>query len=318
MDTDVLAGGRRMSSFSLFQPEGLAFLCGLALFWVGGLALRLARGSQFPNWRLFALFALVQALAQWSLLSANGDSRTFFGNGASLVLSPASFLALMEWSRREIKCPGDRRLQPWIYGLAMAIAALILATSGTSGMGTVVRYALALPGGVLAAVALGQAAQRRPAGWGLALASAAIALFAVGYAFSVGALQAFAALGLLMGIWREYREVFPLPKSASAVRRWHMPVVFMLLVIAGTIGTHALIERSEKPAVAVALMPSVDGNASDMEGVEVLLDAIEIDPRELARQRADEQRYRQGLTILVVLGVVAVVWIGLARYAGAK
>jgi hypothetical protein len=308
-----------MSSLALFQPVVVAFLCGLALFWVGGLALRLARGSHSANWRLLGLFAMLQALAQWSVLSAGDDSRIIFGNRISLALSAVSFLALMEWGRREVKRQSDRKLPSWIYGLAAATATLIVAVNGTSGIGTAVGYALAAPGGVLAAIAFAQAAQRRADGGGLALAGAAVALFAIGYMFSVGALEAFAAFGLLIGIWRENRQVLPLPPFAGVVQRWRTPAVFVLLAIVGAAGTLALFgSPGAEVAAGVALVPSSEAGAGDAQTVEKLFDAIEVDPRELARQRADEQRYRQGLTILIVLGVVAVAWAGLARYSGAK
>ena len=308
-----------MSSFALFQPAMMAFAGGLAFLWTAGIALRLARASQTPAWRWFALFALMQALAQWSLLAAIDDSRAALVSHGSLVLSAVSFLALIECGRRGIKRQNKQLLASWVYAPVVAVTALILATSGLGGVDTAVRYALAIPGGVLAALAFAQAAKRRHAGWGLALASAATALVAIGYAFSVEALQAFAALGLLVGVWRENREAFPLPPLAGALRRWRSPVGFLLLVIAGAIGMSALNKPVEmEPSAAVALVPTGEASATDAEAVEVFLDAIEIDPREAARQRADEQRYKQGLTILIVLGVLAVVWIGLARFAGAR
>jgi hypothetical protein len=307
-----------MSAFALFQPAIVAFVSGLALVWTGGLALRLARGAETHRWRLFALFALAQALAQWSLIAAEDDSPAVLFGRVSLVLSAASFLALIEFGRRGIILQGERLLKRWIYAPVIAVAALILATRGPGGVETAMRYGLALPGGALAAWAFAQAAQRRHTGWGLALASAATALFATGYAFSVGALSAFAALGLLVGIWRESRAAFPLPPPAGAVRRWRLPVGFALLLVVGAVGLAGLTERPEEEWAAVALVPGDAGSATDTEGVKVLLDAIEIDPRELARQRAERQRYKQGLSILIVLAVVAVVWIGLARFAGAK
>ncbi|MEX2138791.1 MAG: hypothetical protein WD894_05985 [Pirellulales bacterium] len=307
-----------MSSFALFQPAIVAFICGLALVWAGLMALRLAHGPEPSRWRLFALFALAQALAQWSLIAGSDSQAALIGH-LSHALSAASFLALIECGRQGFERQGKRRLKPWLYAPVIAVAAIILAISGSTNVGPAVRYGLALPGGVLAALAFAQAAQRRHAGWGPALTSAAIALFAMGYAFSIGALQSFAALGLLMGVWRESREAFPLPPLAGAVRRWRSPVCFVLLTIVGALGLTALLERPEaEPTTVVALASSGEGSATDAETVEVLLGAIEIDPRELARQRADEQRYKQGWTILVVLGVVAVVWIGLARFAGAK
>lgn len=107
---------------------------------------------------------------------------------------------------------------------------------------------------------------------------------------------------------------------AGAIKRWRVPIGIMLLAI---VGATALLSRIEQPASQpAAAEPLVVLNAADNvaggEGAGIVPEAIEIDPRELARQQAEAQRYQQGLSLLIVLGVVAVVWIGLARYAGAR
>jgi hypothetical protein len=45
---------------------------------------------------------------------------------------------------------------------------------------------------------------------------------------------------------------------------------------------------------------------------------MEIDPRQLARERADAQRIRQGTALLVVIGLLVIVWTAASRFSAAR
>ncbi len=304
-----------MDWFALVQPAALLFVCGLALVWTSGLAFQVARGARRTSSSWFAAFALAQGLAQWLLLVASrGGPASDLLSSISLALSGASFLALLEYGRREFRGRDSALPGAWVYGILAAIAVIAILTGGMNGVRAVVRYELALVGGCLAAAALGQQAKRSGTEWATSLASAATALFAIGFIFSIQALQAFAALGLVAGLWRDNRNMYPVQATASAVRRWGSPAGFIVLTIAGAVGIAALAERPEgEMLVGVSLAPGGSASAAD---VSLPWDEADLDPREAARKRACEQRNKQGLAMLIVLVVVGVVWAGVARHAG--
>jgi hypothetical protein len=218
-------------------------------------------------------------------------------------------LALVEFGRRELRGKYRTLQKPWVYALLIAAAAVKLALAGAEGLEAVSCYVAAPLGGLLAAVALAQRARkRRDTGWGLPLVAAAIGFFATGYALSVEALQAFAALGVLAGIWYIRRAESPFPNHASPFLRWRAPGAFVVLTLLGCGGLIALGQPdSDVTHAAVGVQSSGGSTANAMAG-------SEIHPRQLAKERATALRYKQGLSILVVVVAVAVVWVGLAHY----
>jgi hypothetical protein len=296
-----------MTPFGPFQPVVFAFAAGLALVWTAAIVLRLRRDERSLGWELFAVFAAAQAVAEWIGLATAAEP-----NPATVWLqlgfSTAAFLALIEFGRRELRGKHPMLQKPWVYALLVAAAAFKTAVKGSEGLEAVCCYVFAPLGGLLAAVALAQRVRiRRDAGWGLPLAAAAIAFFAVGYAFSIDALQAFAGLGLLLGVWRESRDKTPLPKQAGAIVRWRWPAAFVVLALAGSAALIAR-EYAEQDASAVVVVrgASEAGNANAAS-------SVELDSRQLSRERAAAQRNKQALMLLIVVVVVAAVWIGLSR-----
>jgi hypothetical protein len=68
------------------------------------------------------------------------------------------------------------------------------------------------------------------------------------------------------------------------------------------------------PGVALSVTSGESGDVSSS----ILLDRLPIDSRQLARDRAANQRYKQGMLILVVVGLVALVWVGLSHLPRSK
>jgi hypothetical protein len=306
-----------MTSFARIPPAALAFVAGMALLSAAVLAFRLRRAQAVWPWQLFGAFAVGHGLAEWCRVVAIDEAGGFPLFIVGLALFAASWLALIEFGRRAVRRNGEQLLKPWTYAPLLAIAA-ILSYNGSAGLEAACRYPLALAGGSLAAVALVQMAHRnapmRP--W-LQLMAAASAFCAMGYALAIPALQAFAALGLLVGVWGASREAFPLPAGVGAVQRWRVPAAFLVVVLAGTA---ALIERGqpqEQGSLAAAKVYAVSG-AGETGAAGYALDSVEIDPRQLARERVSQQRLKQGASILVVIVIVAGVWVGFSRMQGVK
>jgi hypothetical protein len=299
-----------MMSFG-FQ-SGFAFVAGMALIWTAALAYRMRRDERALGWTLLALFAAVLGAAELCTLAAAGNSSATPLRLVQLGLSAAGFLALVEFGRRELRSRYHSLKKPWVYAVLVAAAAIKFALAGSAGLEAVCAYVFAPLGGFLAAVAIGQRARiRRNSGWGLPLLAAAIAFFAIGFALSIAPLQAFAALGLLAGIWRERRDESPFPHHAGAMVRWRAPGAFIVLTLLGCAGLIAF--GQAEPAASIVVQAGAPGDVGDATSAASVIDGVEIDSRQLARERANSQRYKQGLSILIVVVIVAAVWVGLSR-----
>jgi hypothetical protein len=228
-----------------------------------------------------------------------------------LGLAAAGFAALVEFGRRELRAQYRTLEKPWVYVPLIAAVAFKMALKGAEGLEAVCCYVIAPLGGLLATVAIAQRAQRRAdAGWGLPLAAAAIAFFAVGFALAVAALQTFAALGLLAGIWCEKRKEAPIPVEAGALARWRAPGAFLVLML---LGSAALIVAGPTEEGLAVVQVGAVGEANGAQAAPSAMGGAEVDSRKLARERATAQRYKQGLAILVVVAILAIVWVGLSR-----
>jgi hypothetical protein len=298
-----------MTPFGLFEPTAFAFTAGMALLWAAAIALRMRRDERSLRWPFLASFAAAVGLAELCALATTGDSSTLLGL-PQLALSAAGLLALVEFGRRELAGRYDTLKKPWIYVLLAVAAAIKFALAGLAGLEAVCASVFAPLAGFLAALALAQRARLRSGGrWGLPLVAAAIAFFAIGYALSIAALQAFSALGLLAGVWRERREESPFPQSSSVFVRWRAPGAFMALTL---LGCTALTLRGQTNDEA-SLVVQAGSTADDVATSAGVIEDIEIDSRQLARERANAQRYKQGLSILIAIAVVAAIWVGLSR-----
>lgn len=301
-----------MTPSFFFQPSVFGFATAMALIWAAAIALRMRRDERGIGWILLASFTgALAAAALCGLIAGVGLSLAPL-RLAQLGLAAAGFLVLVEFGRRELRGRFHTLKKPWVYAVLAAAAAIKFAIAGTAGLEAVCAYVFAPFGGFLAAAALAlRVRDRRSSGWGLPLASAAIAFFAIGFALSVSALQAFAALGLLAGIWRERWDESPFPQETGAFVRWRAPAAFILFTVLGCAGLIAF-GQAEQGASLVVQAGAADTPGNAASGASVIVD-MEIDSRHLARERAAAQRYKQGLSILVVVVIVAAVWIGLSH-----
>jgi hypothetical protein len=301
-----------MASPGVLQPAVFGFATAMALIWAAAIALRMRRDERGIAWTLLASFAGALAAAALCGVFAGGGTSNLPLRLAQLGLAAGGFLALVEFGRRELRGRFRTLNKPWVYAVLAAAAAIKFAIAGTAGLEAVCAYVFAPFGGFLAAAAIAlRVRDRRSSGWGLPLASAAIAFFAIGFAVSVAALQSFAAVGLLAGIWRERWDESPFPQQTGAFVRWRAPAAFILLTVLGCAGLIAF-GQSEQGASLVVQAGAADTAGNAASGASVMVD-MEIDSRQLARERAAAQRYKQGMSILFVVVIVAAVWVGLSR-----
>jgi hypothetical protein len=288
-----------------------AFTAGIALVWVAAIAIRMRRDKRALGWIFLAVFAAALGAAQLIGLAIAGAPSTAVRLG-QLVVSAAGFFALVEFGRCELRDRFSTLRMPWVYAVLVAAAAIKFALAGLAGLETVCCYGFAPLGGLLATAAIAQRVRvRRSGDWSLPLMAAAIAFFAIGFALSISALQAFAAMGLLAGIWREHRDESPLPQHTGVFARWRAPGAFVVLTLLGCAGLVAF-GQAEKGA-SVVVQAGAPSEAADATSAAVAADGIEVDSRQFARERANSQRYKQGLSILIVVAIVAAVWVGLSR-----
>jgi hypothetical protein len=302
----------------MLQSPVLPFVAGMALVWAAAIIYwRRPLESETKRF-LLAAFAFGQALSEWCGVgvSATGSSKLA---AAQALLSAASFLFLLELARRELSLNGRPLIKWWIYPLVCGVAVLKCWWTGWQGLELAGRFAIAIPGGLLCTAALARGARAKcPVGTATALIAAAIGFFTLGRVLDVSALRAFAALGYLAGIWRRELELRPWSGDVSPIRRWRTPMAFILITAlgAGSVGVMFARQSQWQPLPGVALSVT-DGESGDVSS-SILLDRLPTDSRQLARDRAANQRYKQGMLILVVVGVVALVWVGLSHLPRAK
>ena len=179
------------------------------------------------------------------------------------------------------------------------------------------RFAIALPAGVFATVAIARSAtENRQSKNAITLIAAAIAFVTVGHVFGVTSLRAFASLGFLCGVWR--LTLNSLSGDVPANWRWRGPLAFVLVTAMGAVTVGLMARPRDASQELLTTVAYAAGNQGDTTLSGKLLGHFPIDTRQLARDRASEQRYKQGILILVVLGVVAIVWAGLAHLPRSK
>src|SRR5688572_545006 len=101
---------------------------------------------------------------------------------------------------------------------------------------------------------------------------------------------------------------------AMGKRRWQLVCLSLIAIVAAT----WILIRDTGPETEVAIVGVVaTGDPSTDAAAEGSFE-VEIDPRQLARELADEQRIKQGLTLLAVIGVIAIVWATASRFAAAR
>jgi hypothetical protein len=176
---------------------------GLPFLILAGLA-EVLRRQPAPGrpWFALEIFALAGGVGAWlgsaTLPTADADGLRVL----HWLITAGASIAMVEFGRRGsplVNCGGPAC---WMYGLVAGVAALLAWFGGANGMEAACRYALALPGGVLAAMSLGRttpehATQERI---GLRLAAGAFAAYAAAVVFAIPLVPALCVLAAVTGL----------------------------------------------------------------------------------------------------------------------
>jgi diguanylate cyclase (GGDEF)-like protein/PAS domain S-box-containing protein len=232
----------------IYFVYGLSFI--LLATWTALLA---GRNQPLP-WRWLALFGLLHGLNEWlDLLALSlGDSPPF--RVVRLTVLIISFLPLIEFGRRSLTRQGIKTLGWWVY-LPLLVLVALGGGGGISGLNAASRYALALPGGLLAGWVLWQAAgtaEGQPR-LGLQLAASCMLLYSVAAGLVTPAagffpaswlnhdhflavtgmpiqlVRAGCALGIMTGMWLYERR----PDLNLKHQHWQYPTLVVALVMLG-------------------------------------------------------------------------------------
>jgi hypothetical protein len=295
----------------LVDPQSVNFICGLALAVLAALAALLHnRDDRSLRWSWLIGFCGIQFAAELFqlLLFLAGQTAPLDAVGA--LGNVAASFALLEFGRRRVKPSGAQWLRPWIHAPLAAVSAAALAVGGLNGLDATARYAVTLPAAAIAAWAfwLSSRAHAKHVSAGLSTAALSVALYGVMTAINVEFGRAVASVGLLGGVWYEHRQLL-MPANRTAIGRWWAPVAFAAVAIVGVCVVASIDEMQGGNSTVVAVQSQ--GAAAGATGLHVKLERP-------SRDDSLEKRYKQGISLLVIGGVVIVVWVLASRYSTAR
>ena len=281
-----------MAIFALHM-DYIYFIYGLSFMLLAVWALMLDGWDRNLPWRWLAAFGLLHGLNEWlDLLTLSlGDTLTF--QWVRLGLMTASFLPLVEFGRRGLARQGIKALGAWLYFYFPLLALTALgAWAGMSGLNAASRYALALPGGLLAGCALWRAAAAADGAWqpGLRLAAGSMLFYGLAAGLVVPAadvppaswlnydgflavtgmpiqlVRTLCALGIMAGIWLHGQRCKTGKPYFGRIVRWPYLVTFVTLILLGWLVTEwrgysveaEMRERLLRQAVEIAQSLPVD------------------------------------------------------------
>ncbi|MBI5745216.1 MAG: hypothetical protein HY952_11790 [Elusimicrobia bacterium] len=174
-----------MAAYFTQHLDYLFFFYGLAFILLAAVCFTIKKEDKSPLlWNWLGYFGLAHGLHEWLDLLAFSfyDGPAFIL--ARAVIMGASFYFLAAFGRRSKLPLTGKALSPWIY-LPLTILGLLGWFYGPAGFNASTRYAIGLPGGLLAAYAAWLASARQDAAAPRSLRVMAVALGV--YAFAAGA-----------------------------------------------------------------------------------------------------------------------------------
>lgn len=248
-----------LSSFFASQLDYIFFVYGLSFVLMAAQCLVLRRRDQALPWGLLAAFGFIHGLNEWLDMLALSLPDTMIFKSVRLAVMAASFTVLIEFGRRGLRREGRPIIGGWLTPMLVGTASVGLLAPNLNGANAACRYALGLPGALMAAGALWQASRicpsgkpcaLKPAAWSMLLYSLATGivvpkssflpanllnqdLFFQTLGLPIQLLGAACALAVMAGIWLYSIQVRPQAERIGGWRRWSYPVVCLLLVILG-------------------------------------------------------------------------------------
>lgn len=314
--------------------EGLAFL---AMF-AAAMILHLQADKRLP-WFWLALAGLGQGLNAWLGISALSGSAPQAFSCIRLAIGLASFVALLEFGRRGVAQPGRQGLRGWVYLPLVVLASLVALSGEMAALNATCRYALAMPGGLMAAFAAWKASQsigqgERP---GLRLAWQAMLVttlatglivpkatffpasrlnfesFSSAVHFPVEWLLALGGLAAAIGIWRYHGNRESVTARPGPIRGWLFPAACVLLVAIGCVlpdGNARIVDGAVQGDSLGPTAAVTSGTATaDQDNAEQ--EAIVREGRAVRHERMNFKFLLTslGLVSIVALGVLADRWL---------
>jgi PAS domain S-box-containing protein len=239
------------------------FVYGFSFLVLAIMVLKLAgrSGERLP-WMWLVAFGLLHGLNEWldMLALGLGDSPEF--RWVRLTFMVASFIPLVEFGRKGLQAQGGRVFGRLLY-LPLLLFLCFGSMWGMSGLNVMSRYALGLPGGLLAGVVILREAKGSTRGrcWSLGLTGIAFLvygpaaglivphasffpaslmnqdLFLTCAGFPIQLVRAVCAAAAALGVWlrhREFDESYEVPEEGTRWhRRWSVPVTVLLILTGG-------------------------------------------------------------------------------------
>jgi hypothetical protein len=265
------------------------------------------RDDRSRHWPWLTAFCGIQFIAEFFQLILTLAGQTTSLDAVGTLGNVAASFALLEFGRRQVAPTGPKWLRPWIHAPLAAVSAAALAVGGLNGLDVAARYAVTLPAAAIAAWAfwLASRTHRKDVSTGLSTAALSVALYGVMTALNIDFGRAVASVGFLGGVWYEHRQLL-MPAKAIGIRRWWAPATFAAVAILGICVVASIDDQQGGSSTTVAQQSQ--GAGAGATGLHVKLER----PR---RDVTLEKRYKQGMSLLAIGGVVIVVWILASRYS---
>jgi len=258
------SGGSRLRMYYQWlttQFDYLLFLRGVAFIALAVICRRLAaRNEHRLPWCSLGLFGLLQCIYAWlGLLALSHGSSSLF-HAVRLAVLVVSLFGLVEFGRNGLLRDDRPRFGKWLYPLLCGLASTGVFVGSLAAVDAFCRFAIGLPGGVLAAVVLWRTARGLGAETrrGLRLAACSLAMYelivtitSLGGSFpqrasamqedSIAAAfglvcqiaQVLCALGILLGAWLQEQRALPQTPQVPLRGCVLFPVLFATTLCAG-------------------------------------------------------------------------------------
>ena len=249
----------KLNSFSISQLDYIFFVYGLSFILMAAQCIVLRRRDRSVPWGLLAVFGIIHGANEWLDMVALSLHDTPVFKVVRLVVMAASFVALVEFGRCGISRDGRPIIGRWLTLILLGLAALGALSGNMNGINAACRYALGLPGALMAAAVLWRISRACSKSQRLGLRIAALSMLFYGLAtglvvpkaafltaawlnqdtflastgFPVQLVRAFCAFMALTGFWlRGWRDGSE-KEEVWFVKRWTCSVVLVLLLVLG-------------------------------------------------------------------------------------
>lgn len=238
------------------------FIYGFSFLLLAVIVLSWARRDEDPlPWPWLGAFGLLHGIHEWLEMVALSQSASSAFLVVRLAFMAASFIALLEFGRRGLAMRAHRAPRWWVTLFLLIIAGLG-GLDGLEGLGTLCRYILGLPGGLVAGGVLLREARRisRERRKPLTLAGATFIVYGLaaglivprtGYlpasflnqenflewaGFSIQIVRIGCAVGVTLGVWLAYHR--RQDSAPSGLARWMIPAIIVVILDGGLLVTN--------------------------------------------------------------------------------